>query len=114
MQVVIDLRDEPPEGEETRYAQQGIQWLNVPVAWRNPTHENFTQFKELMSQYKDDHVLVQCQANFRASAMTYLYRVTVDGVDEETARADMRSVWDPAEYETWDRYIRTIREASTE
>ena len=93
--VVIDLRDKPPEGQEEKLAESGIEWINVPVVWKDPRREDFERFVEVMDQHKEDHVLVQCQANYRASAMTYLYRVLVSGVPEETARKDLNAIWEP-------------------
>lgn len=108
VKVAIDLRDEPPSGEKERYAEQGIEWINIPVEWRDPKKADFDRFSEVMSEHQDDHVLVQCQANYRASAMTYLYRVVVEKVPEEEAAADMNAVWDPDDYDTWRAYISEI------
>ena len=54
-----------------QFVDQGIQWINIPVEWRDPQSADFARFSEVMSQYQDA-VLVQCSANYRASAMTYL------------------------------------------
>lgn len=109
--VVIDLRDDSPRSEQKRFADAGIEWINVPVEWRDPKTADFERFAELMSEHKDDHVLVQCAANYRASAMTYLYRVVVDGVAEDEAAKDLHAVWNPDENKTWRRYIRDIKAA---
>lgn len=95
VKVVIDLRDKPPAGQKDRLAESGIEWINVPVVWKDPRPEDFDRFVEAMSQHDDDYVLVQCQANYRASAMTYLYRMLVAGVPEETARKDLNAIWEP-------------------
>ena len=93
--VVIDLRDRPPEGQAERLRGLGIEWVNVPVVWKDPRPEDFERFVEAMKAHEDERVLVQCQANYRASAMTYLYRVLVEGVPEELARRDLNAVWEP-------------------
>ena len=95
VKVVIDLRDEPPDGQDSKLAEAGIQWINVPVVWKDPRPEDFERFVEAMDQHANDHVLVQCQANYRASAMTYLYRVLVQEVPAETAQEDLNAVWEP-------------------
>lgn len=111
--VVIDLRDEPPSGERERLADQGIEWINVPVVWRDPKTADFDRFREIMQSKRDKHVLVQCAANYRASAMTYLYRVVVENVNEETAAEDLYAVWNPKdENEQWSRYIDTIKQSA--
>lgn len=109
MQVVIDLRDDPPSGQKERLAREGIEWINIPVVWGDPKAADFERFSETMREHQDDHVLVQCAANYRASAMTYLYRVTVENVPEDEAAADLRAVWNPDETETWRDYIDNIK-----
>ena len=109
VKVVIDLRDDSPSGEKKRFAEQGIEWINIPVKWRDPTALDFERFSETMREHQDEHVLVQCAANYRASAMTYLYRVVVEGVPEEEAVADLHAVWDPDENKQWRKYIDDIK-----
>ena len=109
VKVVIDLRDEPPSGEKERFAEQGIEWINIPVEWSDPQEADFERFSATMSEHRNDHVLVQCAANYRASAMTYLYRVVVENVPEDEAEKDMRAVWDPSESDTWSKYINDIQ-----
>jgi protein tyrosine phosphatase (PTP) superfamily phosphohydrolase (DUF442 family) len=75
--VVIDLRDKPPEGQKDKLAKMGIEWINIPVVWTNPRKEDIALFSAAMAQYESKDVLVQCQANYHASATTYLYRVHV-------------------------------------
>ena len=108
--LVIDLRDKPPEGQEEHLAAAGIRWMNVPVVWKAPRREDFEALSRLMSENEGESILVQCQANYRASAMTYLYRVVMDDVDETAAAKDMNAVWTPeAESETWVEYIERIK-----
>ena len=111
VKVVIDLRDKSPSGEEERYAEQGIEWINIPVEWSDPKQADFDRFVEVMREHEGDHVLVQCQANYRASAMTYLYRVVAEKVPEDTAKQDLDAVWDPNENETWSKFIETVKAA---
>lgn len=62
-----------------------------------------------MSENEGEHIFVQCQANYRASAMTYAYRVAEDGVPETEARKDLEAIWTPEG--TWEAYIGEILEA---
>ena len=111
VEVVIDLRDNSPSGEKERFAEQGIEWINIPVEWRDPQKADFDRFSEAMRKYQDDHVLVQCGANYRASAMTYLYQIVVEKVPEDDAREDLYAVWDPDDNDTWREYIDDIKTA---
>lgn len=106
--VVINLRDDAPSDEQKQFTDLGIEWINIPVEWRDPKAADFDRFSEIMGEHQDDHVLVQCAANYRASAMTYLYRVVVEKVPEEKAAEDMYAVWNPDEYDTWREYISDI------
>lgn len=106
--LVIDLRDEPPEGHKERLAAAGIRWESVPVVWSDPKPEDFASFRELMESNSDENILVQCQANYRASAMTYAFRVA-DGVPEADARKDMEVIWTPEG--TWEDFLAEILDA---
>ena len=114
VKVVIDLRDDSPSGEKERFAEQGIEWINIPVEWRDPEKADFDRFSETMREHQDDHVLVQCAANYRASAMTYLYRVIIEKVPEDQAEEDLHAVWDPNDNDTWRAYINDIKMAGHE
>ncbi len=104
--LVIDLRDQPPEDAQQEFAAAGVRWVNVPVVWKEPKKEDFEAFTQLMAEHSDDNILVQCQANYRASAFTYMYRVTQQDVPEVEARDDLNAIWTPEG--TWREYIDEI------
>lgn len=104
--VVIDLRDEPPEGQAEKLAAAGVKWVSVPVSWKNPRPEDYEAFASAMKAHADEKILVQCQANYRASAMTFLYRANELGVSERKARKDLNAVWQPGG--TWGDYIEAM------
>ncbi len=108
VEVVIDLRDEPPEGHRERLEAKGLTYINVPVRWRSPERSDFESFREAMTEHADKHVLVQCQGNYRASAFTYMYRVLDGGVAEADARAAMNEIWEPEG--AWQDFIEGILE----
>ena len=108
--VVIDLRDKPPAGQKEKLAEKGIEWINVPIEWNDPETADFEHFSKVMQAHQADHVLVQCAANYRASAMTYLYRVVVEQVDEDDAGKDLYAVWTPVEEnQKWSDYMEGIK-----
>jgi protein tyrosine phosphatase (PTP) superfamily phosphohydrolase (DUF442 family) len=107
--VVIDLRDKPPKGQKEKLAEQGIEWINIPIEWDDPEAIDFERFSEVMTAHQGDHVLVQCAANYRASAMTYMYRVVVEQVNQDEAGKDLYAVWNPSEEnQQWTEYIEGI------
>ena len=108
--LVVDLRDEPPEGQEQLLAAVGIRWVNVPVVWKEPKLADFEEFSRVMTENENENILVQCQANYRASAMTYAYRVARAGVPESEAREDLEAIWVPEG--TWEAYVHEVLEVS--
>ena len=77
--------------------------------WKEPTRDNFEEFSRVMSENHEENILVQCQANYRASAMTYAYRVVTGAVPESEARADLEAIWTPEG--TWEAYIAELLES---
>lgn len=109
VQVVIDLRDEPPAKQKEALAKHGIKWINIPVIWKSPQAVDFERFSEAMAEHRGDHVLVQCQANYRASAMTYLYRVLVEEIPDKDAAEDLHAVWTPSG--RWQEFMEGLLES---
>ena len=105
--LVIDLRDRPPPEEQQALEAAGIRWVNVPVVWKRPEKEDFEAFSGLMAANEGENILVQCQANYRASAFTYMYRVTQQGVPEAEARRDLNAIWAPEG--TWQNFVEEIQ-----
>ena len=110
VKVIVDLRDDPPRGQKEKLAKLGIEWINVPVVWTAPVSQDFQHFAQVMTEHRDDNVLVQCAANYRASAMTYLFRVAIGNVSESEAKKDLLAVWEPND--TWRDYMNGIIESA--
>jgi len=72
---------------------EAINYVQIPVMWDKPTAADLQLFYAVMDGRGERKTLVHCFANFRASAFTYLYRVTQLGVDEAEARKDLEVVW---------------------
>lgn len=107
--VVISLRDDSPTDEQRQFTEQGIEWINIPVEWRNPESADYARFSEVMAQHENDNVLVQCSSNYRASAMTYLYQVVAEGVSEEEAKQHVLAIWNPDNNETWTNFFEEVK-----
>lgn len=75
----------------------GVDYVNIPVDFRNPTYEDFERFSEALGAARDDQVLVHCQINARGSTFTFLYRVVHEGVPPAEAFELVRRVWTPNE-----------------
>jgi protein tyrosine phosphatase (PTP) superfamily phosphohydrolase (DUF442 family) len=75
---------------------QGLEFINIPIGFGNPTEADFQSFVEAMNGLRDRKVLVHCQVNMRASTMAFLYRVIVDHENPEQAYPSVARVWSPA------------------
>lgn len=85
--------------EDKLVKELGMDYMQIPVDWDNPTVADFYAFAGIMQTGPRQKTLLHCQVNFRASAFSFLYRVVYDGVPVAEAKQDMNSVWQPNE--TW-------------
>lgn len=84
-------------------ADLGMQYIHIPVDFKNPTEENFSEFAEAMRGLTERNIWIHCAANMRVSAFVYRYRREVLGVSEETALNDLRKIWRPSG--VWSSFI---------
>ncbi len=84
-------------------AAHGSKYVHLPVDFKNPTDEDFTQFVAVLREHKNSKVWVHCAANMRVSAFNYRYRVDVLGEDEANARQDLHEIWEP--FGVWKKFI---------
>jgi protein tyrosine phosphatase (PTP) superfamily phosphohydrolase (DUF442 family) len=109
VQVVINLATSksegaiPNEGELVR--NLGIEYIHIPVDWNNPTKQNLDDFMRAMDDHQAEHVLVHCQANFRASAFVSLYRILRQGWQADDVLQVMHKIWHEEENPTWNMFI---------
>jgi protein tyrosine phosphatase (PTP) superfamily phosphohydrolase (DUF442 family) len=86
----------------------GMDYVQIPVDWENPTLSDFYAFAGSMQTGPKKRTLLHCQVNYRASAFSFLYRVIYQDVPVADAKRDMNSVWQPDE--TWRRFIFEVLE----
>jgi len=105
--MVINIA--PPEydgavqDEGAILASQGVVYVNIPVAWTNPTGEDFRLFSDILESAKKMNVLVHCQVNLRGSSFSFLYRVIQEGAPIDATREKLTGVWMPQP--TWKKFI---------
>ena len=97
IEVVINLVPEsegiynPQEGEIL--AAQGVEYIHVPVNWRDPKSEEFQNFLNAMDRVGDRKVLVHCWANARASALVAAHRA-ITAPDTRAAELEqLETIW---------------------
>ena len=61
----------------------------------HPTADDLAQFFTVMDANRERKVFVHCVLNYRVSSFMYLYRVLRLDADEEAARWDLLSIWEP-------------------
>lgn len=87
---------------------QGIGYVQIPVIWDKPTFADLELFFAVMKARQSRSTVVHCFANYRASAFTYLYRVTQLGVPEAEARQALEVIWTEQaweEYPQWRKFV---------
>ena len=87
------------DNEDTIVKELGMDYVQVPVIWDAPTVSDFYAFAGAMQREPERKTLLHCQANYRASAFAFLYRVLYLDVPMAEAKADMNEIWTPNE--TW-------------
>ena len=91
-------------GDEPRIVEgQGLVFVNIPIRFDRPTDDDYERFAQVMRQLDDRKVLVHCQANLRASSMTFLDRAIRRREDPDRAWAAVVAVWKPDP--VWHAYI---------
>jgi protein tyrosine phosphatase (PTP) superfamily phosphohydrolase (DUF442 family) len=91
------------EEEDAVVKELGMDYVHVPVVWEAPTRADFYAFAGAMQREPDKKTLLHCQANYRASAFAFLYRVLYQDIAVAEAKADMNTIWQPNE--TWRQLI---------
>jgi len=109
VQAVVNLATAKSEGalqnEQELVESRGMQYIHIPVEWDRPTRQNLDDFMNVMDAHSDDHVLVHCQANFRATGFIALYRVLRLGWKKEDAFQDLRKIWNPEKFPIWQKFM---------
>lgn len=108
--IAVMSSDAELQAEARTVQALGMEYYTIPVDWENPTYSDFDEFSVLMDTLKDKKILVHCAANYRVTAFVSLYGMKKLGLTTEQADEFIGSVWDPAEYPVWERFIREIRE----
>lgn len=81
----------------------GLEYLHIPVDFKNPREQDFARFCEVMAEVGDTSVLVHCAANMRVSAFMYRYRRDVLGEDPKILARDLAQIWEP--FGVWKDFV---------
>jgi protein tyrosine phosphatase (PTP) superfamily phosphohydrolase (DUF442 family) len=84
-------------------AAQGVEFVHIPIPWQTPEAMHLEEMATTMQRLKGRKVLVHCQMNMRASALTFLYRTIHEKEDPATAWSDVKPLWTPTNQ--WAEFI---------
>jgi protein tyrosine phosphatase (PTP) superfamily phosphohydrolase (DUF442 family) len=77
-------------------AAQGVEFVHIPIPWQAPEAKHLEAMATAMQRLKGKKVLVHCQMNMRASAVTFLYRTIHEKEDPAKAWGDVKALWTPS------------------
>ncbi|MEX0707616.1 MAG: protein tyrosine phosphatase family protein [Woeseia sp.] len=87
------------DGEDRLVKSLGMEYMHIPVEWTAPTASDFYLFAGAMQRAPEKKTLLHCQANYRAAAFSFLYRVLYEDIPVAEAKRDLNEIWSPNE--TW-------------
>jgi protein tyrosine phosphatase (PTP) superfamily phosphohydrolase (DUF442 family) len=91
------------KGEPDVVRGLGLDYVYIPVDFKGPTENDFTQFVEAMQAHQDSKVWVHCAVNARVSVFVARYRNEVEGLDRESTREPIAQVWEP--WGVWTKFL---------
>ena len=110
--VVINLLPDTSEyavaDERQLVESQGIEYVHIPVDFKQPTASDFHEFSKAMDRAGHKRVHVHCAANYRASAFCSLYAVNRGLWSADQAMQFIRGVWHPNEHPGWAEFIADV------
>lgn len=84
---------------------QGLSYVNIPVEFGAPKHEDLEQFIVELKKNGDKKVHIHCAANWRVSAFYGIYAFQSGLWSKDEANTFILSIWNPAEYPAWSRLL---------
>jgi uncharacterized protein (TIGR01244 family) len=76
-------------------AQQGMDYVHLPVVWESPTRDDVERFFQVMDENRSRRVFVHCALNMRVSVFVLLYRILRLGVPLKSAQEALHRIWQP-------------------
>jgi protein tyrosine phosphatase (PTP) superfamily phosphohydrolase (DUF442 family) len=90
---LLPVERTPEEGGAVRAL--GMEYIQIPVAWAEPTRDNLLDFFAAMDANADKRVYIHCAVNMRVSAFMYLYRTVRLGMPPDDAEVELHDIWVP-------------------
>ncbi len=106
--LLPDTNDHATPGEREIVEAQGIEYIHIPVDFKQPKRLDFEKFSAALDQVGEKKVHVHCAANYRVSAFYSLYQVRAGRWSVDQANEFMRDIWKPEEHPGWSEFIAEI------
>jgi len=107
--VVVNLAmhnsDNALPHEGSLVASLGMNYVNLPVPFDEPTEEHFRWFTGVMDTFADRKVWVHCAINARVSAFMFRYLTEVRGVTADQATTPLLAKWRPTMDDAWRNFL---------
>lgn len=84
----------------------GMEFIHIPVVWKQPTQQDFHYFCAAMRQSQGRKMFLHCAANKRVSVFLALYRILKLDWPQATAMTVVEEVWHPNSL--WQSFIDTV------
>jgi len=98
--TVINLAPHSAENalkdEQALLTTLGINYIHIPVDFKNPTEDDFNMFVSKMQDVSTEKVWIHCAANMRVSAFMFKYRCMVLNDEPDNAKKDLDKIWQPS------------------
>ena len=92
------------DDENKTLEELGLDYIHIPVDFKNPTTQNFQDFVDSYTPIHDTKTWIHCAANMRVSAFLYKYRRDILGIPEESAKEVMKTIWEP--FGEWQNFLK--------
>jgi protein tyrosine phosphatase (PTP) superfamily phosphohydrolase (DUF442 family) len=111
-QAVVNLLPDDNQhalpGEREIVESQRLEYIHIPVDFKNPTRADFERFSESMDRLLGKKTHVHCAANWRVTAFYSLFEVRRARWTISEATEFIHGVWKPAEHSGWSKFIADI------
>jgi len=104
-QHVINLAmhdsDNALENEGNIVASLGMNYIHIPVPWKEPSCRHLRQFFGMMDVLEKEKVFVHCAMNLRVSAFVHQYLCLTKGNDSAQASSPILQKWQLQMDDNW-------------
>ena len=109
-EVVINLAmhdsSEAIPEEGSLVASLGMQYINIPVPFDEPTAQHLEEFIGILKVLAKRKIWVHCEVNARVSAFMFHYLTKIKGLPNKSANSPLMLKWRPKMDDTWQEFMK--------